>query len=1134
MSADERDPIDRLCEEFVQRFRAGEDPAVSEYIRRHPEHAAEIRELFPALLLIEELAVPQTEKADIGEVPQAGRRLGEYRLLREIGRGGMAVVYEAEQETLGRRVALKVLPFFRLEQPNLVARFRKEVQIAARLHHNNIVPVFGVGESEGVHYYAMQFIDGRPLGEVITELRRLRANEAPSSSVQLPGADVGSTPGSWRAYYQSVARLGLQIAEALSYAHGLGILHRDIKPSNLLLDYHGRVWITDFGLAKAVDNESLTRTGELVGTVAYMPPERFKGEGDHRADLYGLGLVLFELATLTRAFEESDPQRLIRDICETAPVRPRQLAPDLPRDLETIILKAIAPHPQDRYDGAAALADDLRRWLDRVPIRARRSSVFLRLRRWSERNPLLACSVLGLLLALATGLVVSLLLLGRVRDERDRTHDALRAEQAALSAAARDRDRAVDSFRTLVEEVEGHLRESAATQEQRKRLLDVVLRGLNDILGDQDGPSFADLVFVSGLRRLAGLEMSVGRSERAHAYREKALGIARHLHEAYPQRRSAAAAFARALAEVAADRLEAGRIDEAAQRASQAEKLLQKWPAGSAGSPSESGEAGLRADIAVLQARILCRRGEFQVAEARYVGVIAELEAVCADTSAEAGSGLRESLAQAHTYFARALLQGRRDAAGALPHFERAVELREQSLAHHPRGVIARRNVASARVSLTTALRRLHRWTAAAAVNGKQITTLRTLVADDPRDFGHRQALADALITRGDIRLAYRDGASPWPPYREALALLQAIRRADPKNTKLARAVARAHARLAETRDLRADPTQSLKHARASARLFRELATAASADARKKRDLAIALEKLGDAALRVSAIDDAEKAYRENLDLARGVAEPNLPQARMDLYLAYWKLAELYRRAEKTEQSRRHYAAAAPILEALAEKQPQTVQFLADLVTMRERRGLLALETERWTEGAALFRKAVAALEKYAGGGRQVPHYRAHRDYLEFFRRICELAPAAMNDAGVALKQPARERAELLSLRALHLARRGQFEAAAQTAESIAQATPAQPQLLYQAAVSLAGVVRRAKQTDGDVSSYVDRALAMLGRAVDAGFVNNRKLVDPAFLPVRDDPRYGAILKRAAAARKKAARTTKQPGPKDR
>jgi len=461
------DPVEDLIEAFLERYRRGERPALTEYTDKHPELAERIRTLFPALLVMEELGSggerptgPKVGQTGVGaEMPQ---RLGDYLLLRFVGSGGMGIVYEAIQESLGRHVALKTLPFHHLADATRLERFRREARAAAGLHHTHIVPVYGIGEHDGLHYYTMQFIRGHGLDVVLREVKRMRSEpsppgaEAPASHGLSTGLANGlrhglfpakdasemgssaaivartnhfaasttsertslSTESSERSglsgqpeaqYVQSVAWIGIQVAEALEYAHQQGILHRDIKPANLLLDAQGQIWVTDFGLAKAHDSDQLTRTGDIVGTLKYMAPERFNGWSDPRSDVYALGATLYEMLTLRPAFEESDRVKLIERVLHDSPSPIRQLDRRIPRDLETIVLKALAKEPGERYATAGKLAEDLRRFAAGRPILARRSSGIERLWRWSKRNPSLAGATVAVAAALVAVVVISLI-----------------------------------------------------------------------------------------------------------------------------------------------------------------------------------------------------------------------------------------------------------------------------------------------------------------------------------------------------------------------------------------------------------------------------------------------------------------------------------------------------------------------------------------------------------------------------------------------------------------------------------------------------------------------------------------------------------------------------------------------------
>jgi WD40 repeat protein/serine/threonine protein kinase len=463
----ERQLVERLAEEFVERYRAGERPSLDEYAAAHPQHADEIRDLFPALVLIEELAPNEDSSVGAPGAPAAAaaplERVGDYRILREIGRGGMGVVYEAEQESLGRRVALKVLHVQAGQDARILWRFRRECRAAAQLHHTNIVPVFEVGQQGDLCYYAMQFIRGQTLDQVFRELQHLRASSVPSAAREgatpidaltqshwtgagkpacagrpraehqpaaLPDrSELSSVASNYRRYCRNVARLGLQAAEALAYAHAAGIVHRDIKPANLLLDTTGVLWVSDFGLAKTQD-PALTDTGDLLGTLRYMAPERFRGECDARADVYALGLTLYELLVLRPAFDGKDRLHLADQIGRQEPTRPRALDHRIPRDLETIIMKTIEKDLRRRYASASLLAEDLHRFLADEPIRARRIGPLERLGRWGRRNPLVAGLSAAVVLLAALGFVG---VFGQMQvaqaNEREAQEHATRAER---------------------------------------------------------------------------------------------------------------------------------------------------------------------------------------------------------------------------------------------------------------------------------------------------------------------------------------------------------------------------------------------------------------------------------------------------------------------------------------------------------------------------------------------------------------------------------------------------------------------------------------------------------------------------------------------------------------------------------
>jgi serine/threonine protein kinase len=499
-----------LVEELAKKLQAGEVVDLDAVAERYPDRAEQLRELLPAVRMLAELGSLAGQGgsplAPRSHVPDsASGTLGDFRLVREIGRGGMGVVYEAEQISLNRRVALKVLPFASTLDPRQLQRFRNEAHAAAQLHHTHIVPVYATGCDRGVHFYAMQFVEGQTLAALITALRQCSGRDPPppagapaplaalasrvafaeGAAVPAGSTDpqrtdpyrpeeiptrVGDTtlePTRPRAgeralksavFFRAVAEVGIQAAEALEHAHQMGIIHRDIKPANLMLESpvpfaaEGRgahdkglhLWVTDFGLAHVQSQAGLTLTGDLVGTLRYMSPEQAlarRGLVDHRTDIYSLGVTLYELLTLEPAFGGQDRQELLRQIAFEEPTPPTRHDRAVPRELETIILKGLAKEPPDRYATAQDLADDLRRYLEDQPIRARRPTLMQRARKWVRRHPgVVATATVALAAAvviLATSTAMILRQYNRAEAKGAETQAVLTFVENEIIAAAR-------------------------------------------------------------------------------------------------------------------------------------------------------------------------------------------------------------------------------------------------------------------------------------------------------------------------------------------------------------------------------------------------------------------------------------------------------------------------------------------------------------------------------------------------------------------------------------------------------------------------------------------------------------------------------------------------------------------------
>jgi tetratricopeptide (TPR) repeat protein len=535
-TADREGRLGEVLADWLEAAERGAPPEEGEYLRRYPEFAAELQRCFADWRRFPRPGGPAAPPSAAPGAPlPEGGVLGDFRILREVGRGGMGVVYEAEQVSLRRRVALKVLPMAAALDSRQLQRFQLEAHAAACLHHTNIVPVHAVGTEHGVPYYAMQFIEGQSLAELIRDLRRLEGMEPVDGPAQglagiststlavelltghapdAPTVDhspspargegrgegagsrevpVSATPRSRansstrsRAYVRTIANLGLQAAEALDHAHTRGILHRDIKPANLLLDPAGRLWVTDFGLAQIQGSNGLTLTGDVLGTLRYMSPEQALARRvviDGRTDVYSLGVTLYELLALRPAIDGKDRQEILRRIAEQDPASLRTLNPAVPRELETIVAKAMDKEPSARYATARDLADDLRNYLEDRPIRARRPSLSDRARKWSRRHVAAVRAGIGVLLVLVASLGWI------VRDVSARRAEAegkVRESLAVLEPGLRQGNPHAADVVRAARQAEAHLAGGLVRRELR----------------DQTGRLLADLAMLADLERI--------------------------------------------------------------------------------------------------------------------------------------------------------------------------------------------------------------------------------------------------------------------------------------------------------------------------------------------------------------------------------------------------------------------------------------------------------------------------------------------------------------------------------------------------------------------------------------------------------------------------------------------------------
>ncbi len=486
LSPEQQEQLAVILDQYLVDCEQGAEPNLQELCDQNIELAPAIRHYVQSLRLLKVATTDARDKSNSqhqqADVPT--KQIGDYRIVREIGRGGMGVVYEAHQISLGRRVALKLLPFAAVLDQRQIARFQNEAQAAAQLHHPHIVPVYAIGNDRGTYFYSMQFIDGQSLEQAIASLQSGFDAWTPSSQLSksspvsyidrdgttieaaliddlvLPAREASSAVRSIHSeptesirqmathvsvrssnHVRRIAELGIQAADALHFAHQHGIVHRDIKPSNLLIDREGKLWIADFGLAQCAGSGSLTRSGDIVGTLRYMSPEQATGKThwiDNRTDIYSLGLTLYELLTLHPAVDRDDRMAMLRQIENEEPTAPRRINSSIPIDLENIVMKAISKEREDRYATAGDLAEDLQRWLDGKVILARRPSLMDRSARWIARNArVVACLLLAMCILFAVATITASLLRAKNQEIQTANERALQHLEVANNVVDR-------------------------------------------------------------------------------------------------------------------------------------------------------------------------------------------------------------------------------------------------------------------------------------------------------------------------------------------------------------------------------------------------------------------------------------------------------------------------------------------------------------------------------------------------------------------------------------------------------------------------------------------------------------------------------------------------------------------------
>jgi serine/threonine protein kinase/Flp pilus assembly protein TadD len=1108
--------VGQVADEFLRRQEQGERPQVEEYVARYPQAAALLRKVLASLQLLEASAASGASAPEQDADLVTGV-LGDFRLVREIGRGGMGIVYEAEQVSLGRRVALKVLPFAGALDARQLQRFALEARAAALLHHQSIVPVYFVGCERGVHFYAMQLIEGQTLAQLIHQLRQengLAAAEpdappaaagqgepsgapttahtpAPQATAAAAAETAKAVPASRpterslqsREFYRQVARLGVQAAEALDHAHQRGIVHRDVKPGNLLLDGQGQLWVTDFGLAQFQSDTKLTLSGDLVGTLRYMSPEQALAQRvvvDHRTDVYSLGATLYELLALQPAYLGTDRQQLLRQIAFEEPRALRKVNRAVPVELAVIVAKAMEKNPQERYATAQELADDLQRFLLDRPIQARWPSLRQRAVKWTRRHRVVVGSVLA---ALVVGILAT-------------TWQAVRATnaegeaRAALAEARRAGQQTLEALQALTDEVIERLiaRQTQMTEEDRAFLRKVLEHYEGFAATKGDSPESRN-IRAAGYFRVGLIRNRLGERQEARSAYERAVTLLEQLVADFPSVPAYRSNLAQSHNNLGIMLRDLGKHTEAEAQLRQALVLQKQLATDFPSVPSyRHNLAHHHGNLGALWSKL----GKRAEAEAEYRQAHALRNQLAAEFPTVVD--YRQNLASSHNNLGN-LLQNLGKRVEAEAEYRQALALSKQLATDFPAVPLYRGDLGTSHISLGNLLKEQGKYRAAEAEYRQAVALRKQLAAEFPAVPEYRHHLAGSHHDLGSLLSVLGKGVEAEAEYRQALALSQQL-----------------------AADFPAVPA------------YREYL------ALHRRGLGILLEGWSKGA-------EAEAEYRQAFALRKQLAAdfPNVPAYRGNLAASHDDLGFVLRGLGKRAEAEAEHRQALALYKQLATDVPAEPASRYDLAQSHNNLGTLLQELGRRAEAEAEYRQALALQKQLVADFPNVPAYQIQQggtycnlgDLMRDNGRLADalswcdqaigvLAPEvereprpvtalqflrnshaarawalmmldrfadAVRDCDRALElDDGSQCGQIRLLRAACLARVDPTKAVA-AAEAVLQGGQPPPDLLYDAACVY--VLSAGRVQDQRKETYAARAVALLGQARQMGYFND-------------------------------------------
>jgi serine/threonine protein kinase/tetratricopeptide (TPR) repeat protein len=877
----------KILDEYLLAIERGEPVSPDELFARHPEQADELRGYLSGLKKLHHAVAPaadgQTWLAIGPNGPSLNGALGDFRFVRELGRGGMGVVYEAVQISLGRRVALKVLPFSATMDEKQIARFRNEAQAAAQVNHPHIVPVFAIGQDHGIHFFAMQLIGGQSLCQLVNQWRDTAGSRAAAKSPASSWSQTAETLDRLKL----ISTVGIQAAEALHAAHEIGVVHRDVKPSNLLLDEKGKLWVTDFGVARCKSDLNLTETGSVVGTLRYMSPEQAQGQPalvDHRTDVYSLGVTLYELATLRHPLEDVPDAALALESSRSNYRPPRHWNRSIPPDFENIVLKAMSTARDERYATARELAADLQRFLDGRPIHARRPSVASRLGKWAARHRTSLVTATGVLVLAVAGLAISLMIVSAARTQKDR---ALQSYTAKFRQAREMLDRFGARVNLgLASEVPG-------AEAVRKRLLAEMLPYYRQFASESEGDPALQSDLAMTFTKIGDLSDQLGSLGDAEEAYQSARAIFERLataNSSLPEHLKNLALCCNNLAQVLQKR---GALDAARNQLNRALTIQQQLVAASpASSEYRFGLATTYSNFGLLLSQSGDKRGA-----AEHFRTAIEIQQSLLRAAPEDEANLK-SLAASYNNLSALFIDSEPDTARQW--LDQALTLQLQLVRNNPQKRDYQADLALTYSNLGTVFARLSKWTDSERCLADATTIQSRLVAIAPLVTVYRRDLSVSYNNLGMTQSGAGELNAADKSFQKALAIQRQLVNAHPYDASFVSSLGgiynnlgMVHQRQRSWPEACADFENAIKHQRQAHEQAKDVAyyrESLSKHYYNYAQLLLALDRPADAATAVLArrnlwLGDPERLLRIAQDLAT-VCKKMPPGASRDRQLA--------------------------------------------------------------------------------------------------------------------------------------------------------------------------------------------------------------------------------------------------------